>query len=152
MKPFQKLALALILALATLPLAAADKTDKTDKTAKTDKTETCDPATHAKAGATKGAETAVFTVPGLKDDAVVKSLAASLAKEPGVVSAKPDAAAGKFLVTYDSGKTSTASLEKAMAKVAPASKLEKVGAADPKDAAKHDCGKCPSKSTCSKAG
>ena len=135
MKPFQKLSLALALVLCTLPLAAGEK---------------CETAVPAKAGAAKSAETAVFAVPGLKDEAVVKSLTAALAKEPGVVSAKADAVTGKFIVTFEPGKTALPSLEKAMAKVAPASKLEKVGAADAKDATKHDCGKCPSKSTCQK--
>ena len=132
MKPFRNLALALVFALATFPLAAEK------------------PAT-AQAGGTKGgAETAVFSVPGLKDEAVVKSLTAALAKEPGVVSAKADAAAGKFLVTFEPGKTGKAALEQAVIKVVPASKLETVGPADAKDAAKHDCGKCPSKATCEK--
>jgi hypothetical protein len=131
MKPFHNLVLALVLALGAFPLAAEK------------------PAT-APADAAKGAETAVFSVPGLKDEAVVKSLTVALAKEPGVMSAKADAAAGKFLVTFEPGKTGKASLEQAMAKVVPAAKLEKIGPADAKDAAKHDCGKCPSKATCEK--
>lgn len=130
MKSFQKLVLALVLTLATFPLAA-------EKAA-------------APAAGAKGAETAVFAVPGLKDEAVVKSLTLALAKEPGVMSAKADAAAGKFLVTFEPGKTGKASLEQAMAKVVPAAKLERIGPADAKDAAKPDCGKCPSKATCEK--
>lgn len=131
MKPFRNLVLALVLALATFPLSAEKA------------------ATEQAAGA-KGAETAVFAVPGLKDDAVVKSLTLALAKEPGVMSAKADAAAGKFLVTFEPGKTGKASLEQAMTRVVPAARLEKIGPADAKDAAKTDCGKCPSKATCEK--
>jgi len=131
MKPFLKLVLALVFALASFPLAA-------------------EKAAPSQAEGAKGAETAVFSVPGLKDEAVVRSLTVALAKEPGVVSAKADAAAGKFLVTFEPGKTGKASLEKAVSKVVPAARLEKVGPADEKDAAGHDCGKCPSKATCEK--
>lgn len=131
MKPIRSFALALVLALSMFPLAA-------------------EKAATAPAAGPKGAETAVFAVPGLKDEAVVKSLTLALAKEPGVISAKADAAAGKFLVTFEPGKSGKASLEQAVAKVVPAARLEKIGPADAKDAAKADCGKCPSKATCEK--
>jgi len=95
----------------------------------------------------KGPEVAIFTVPGLTDAALVKSLSASLAKETGVVAAKADAAAGKFMVTFEPGKTTPEALGKALATVSSEAKFEKVQAADT-TAAKHDCGKCPSKASC----
>lgn len=104
----------------------------------------------AKSEAAKGPETAVFAVPDLKDPAIVKSLNTALAKEAGVVSAKAEAADGKFLVTFEPGKTTPETLTKAIVKVSPQAKFEKVQGADPA-AAKHDCGKCPSKATCGKA-
>jgi hypothetical protein len=97
--------------------------------------------------AAKGPEVAVFAVPGLTDAALVKSLSASLAKEAGVLSAKADAEGGKFLVTFEPGKTTPEALGKALATVSPQAKFEKVQPADPA-AAKHDCGKCPSKASC----
>jgi hypothetical protein len=97
--------------------------------------------------AAKGPEVAVFAVPGLTDAALVKSLSASLAKEAGVVSAKADAEGGKFLVTFEPGKTTPEALGKALATVSPQAKFEKVQAADAA-AAKHDCSKCPSKASC----
>ena len=97
--------------------------------------------------AAKGPEVAVFAVPGLTDAALVKSLSASLAKETGVVAAKADAAAGKFMVTFEPGKTTPEALGKALATVSSEAKFEKVQAADT-TAAKHDCGKCPSKASC----
>jgi hypothetical protein len=99
------------------------------------------------AEAPKGPETAVFEIAGLKDEAVVKKLTAALAEEAGVLSAKADAEAGRFLVTFEPGKTGPEALTKALAKAEPGAKLEKIQPADPK-AAKHDCGKCPSKSKC----
>lgn len=97
--------------------------------------------------AAKGPEVAVFAVPGLTDAALVKSLSASLAKEAGVVAAKADAEGGKFLVTFEPGKTTPEALGKALATVSPQAKFEKVQPADAA-AAKHDCGKCPSKASC----
>lgn len=97
--------------------------------------------------APKGPEVAVFAVPGLTDAALVKSLSASLAKEAGVVSAKADAESGRFLVTFEPGKTTPETLGKALVKVSPDAKFEKVQPADPA-AAKHDCGKCPGKASC----
>lgn len=95
----------------------------------------------------KGPETAVFQVPNLKDSDVVKKLTKVLADEAGVLSAKADAEAGQFLVTFEPGKIGSEELAKVLAKVAPEAKLDKVQPADPK-AAKHDCGKCPSKAKC----
>lgn len=94
------------------------------------------------------AQTAVFAVPHLEDAAVVKDLAASLAKEKGVMAAKAEG--GKFLVTFESAATCPTHLTAAVTKVAPEAKLETVQAADVK-AAHGDCGKCPSKATCDKA-
>ena len=99
--------------------------------------------------AAKGPETAVFAVSNLKDAATVKSLNGALAKEVGVLSAKADVEGGKFLVTFESGKTTPEALGKVLATVAPETKFETVQAADA-SAAKHDCSKCPSKSTCGK--
>lgn len=97
----------------------------------------------------KGPATATFAVPNLADAATVKGLNGALAKEAGVLSAKADAAGGKFLVTFDPAKTTAEALGKALATVAPEAKFENVQAADA-SAAKHDCSKCPSKSSCGK--
>jgi hypothetical protein len=102
------------------------------------------------AAATKAPETAVFQVPDLKDEALVKKLTQSLAGLPGILAAKADAEAGKFLVTFEPGKTDSEALTRALAQAAPEAKLEKVQPADPK-AAKKDCGKCPSKDKCKDA-
>jgi hypothetical protein len=104
----------------------------------------------APAEAAKGPETAVFEVAGLKDEALVKKLTLALADEPGILTAKADSEAGRFLVTFEPGKTSPDALTKALAKAEPGAKLEKVQPADPK-AAKHDCGKCPTKAKCAGA-
>jgi hypothetical protein len=98
--------------------------------------------------AAPAAETAVFAVPGLTDAALVKDLTKALAKHKGVVAAKADAEAGKFLVTFVPGKTSPEALTKIVAKVAPKAQLETVQAADGKAAGGDPCGKCPSKATC----
>ena len=94
------------------------------------------------------AETAVFAVPGLADAGLVKDLTKALAKHKGVVAAKADAEAGKFLVTFEPGKTSPEALTKVVAKVAPKAQFETVQAADGKAAGGDPCGKCPSKATC----
>lgn len=101
--------------------------------------------------ADKGSEKAIFAVPGLGKEAIVKSLTSALAKEAGVLAAKADAAGGKFVVTFEPGKTGVEALSKIVAGVVPQAKLEKVEAADQK-AAKPDCGKCPSKAKCAKEG
>lgn len=97
------------------------------------------------------AQTAVFTIPNLADAAVVKDLTQALAKEKGVVAAKAETEAGKFAITFESGKTCPGTLTAAVTKIAPEAKLEGVHAADAKAAAHGDCGKCPSKATCEKS-
>lgn len=96
----------------------------------------------------KAPETATFAVPNLNDDAVVKNLTDGLAKVKGVVAAKADAAAGKFLVTFNPGKTNPEKLTAAITKLAPEAKFEGVAAADGKAADHSACGKCPNKSSC----
>lgn len=94
------------------------------------------------------AETAVFAVPDLADAGLVKDLTQALAKHKGVVAAKADAEAGKFLVTFEPGKTSPEALTKVVSKVAPKAQFETVQAADGKAAGADPCGKCPSKASC----
>jgi copper chaperone CopZ len=96
----------------------------------------------------KAPETAAFAVPNLNDEAVVKSLTGELAKVKGVVSAKADAAGGKFLVTFDPGKTNPEKLTKAVTKIAPEAKFAGVQPADGKAADQSACGKCPNKAGC----
>ena len=134
---FKKLAIVALasLVLAALPLFAGDAVPISTAAVKVE--------------AAKGPETAVFAIPGLKDEALVKSLSSALAKESGIMAAKADAENGKFMVTFEPGKTNPETLGKALAKVSPEAKFEKVQGADPA-AAKHDCSKCPSKSTCGK--
>jgi copper chaperone CopZ len=98
----------------------------------------------------KAPEVATFAVPNLGDEAVVKDLTGALAKVKGVVAAKADAPAGKFLVTFTPGKTNPDKLAKAVAKVSPEAKLEGVAPADGKAADHSACGACPSKATCGK--
>lgn len=98
----------------------------------------------------KPAETAVFAVPNLNDEAVVKDLAGALAKVPGVTAAKPDVEGGKFLVTFSPDKTAPEALTAAVTKVSPEAKFEGVKAADGKAADHSACGACPSKATCGK--
>lgn len=98
----------------------------------------------------KAPEVATFAVPNLGDEAVVKDLTVALAKVKGVVAAKADAAAGKFLVTFTPGRTDADKLAKAVAKVSPEAKLEGVAPADGKAADHSACGACPSKATCGK--
>jgi len=108
-------------------------------------------AAAAKSDAKACCETAVFAIPGMSDEAVVKNLTTTLGKRAGVVSAKADAEAGKFLVTFEPAKLSREDLTKVVATVAPESKFEKVQAAAANATAKHDCSKCPSKGSCPKA-
>lgn len=98
----------------------------------------------------KPAETAVYAVPNLNDEAVVKDLAGALAKVPGVTAAKPDVEGGKFLVTFSPDKTAPEALTAAVTKVSPEAKFEGVKAADGKAADHSACGACPSKATCGK--
>jgi hypothetical protein len=98
--------------------------------------------------AAPAAETAVFAVPDLTDAALVKDLTKALAKHKGVIVAKADAEAGKFLVTFEPGKTSPKALTKVVAKVAPKAQFETVQAADGKAAGADPCGKCPSRASC----
>lgn len=95
------------------------------------------------------AKTAVFAVPDLGDEAV-KKLTTALARTDGVLTAKADAEKGRFLVTFDTGKTDAEALTTLVTNVAPDAKLEAVDVADAK-AAGPDCGKCPSRSSCGKA-
>jgi hypothetical protein len=95
------------------------------------------------------AQTAVFAVPDLGDEAV-KKLTTALAKTAGIVSAKAEADKGRFLVTFETAKTDAETLTALVTNVAPDAKLETVEAADAK-AAGPDCGKCPSRSSCGKA-
>jgi len=99
---------------------------------------------------TPALQTAVFAVPTVGDEAVVKKLTAALAKQEGLVSAKAEIEAKQFLVTFETGKTDGEALAAIVTEVVPDAKLETVKTAEPKAAA-HDCGKCPSKSTCGKA-
>ncbi len=96
----------------------------------------------------KPAETAIFAVPNLSDAAFVKSLTGALAREAGVISAKADAGAGKFLVTFEPAKTNPEALTKALVKVSPEARFEKVQPSDAKAPEKDACGKCPSRATC----
>jgi len=134
---FKKLAVVALASLvfAAMPLFAEDAVPAGTATTKVE--------------AVKGPETAVFAIPGLKDEALVKNLTSALSKEAGIMAAKADAENGKFMVTFEPGKTNPETLGKALAKVSPEAKFEKVQGADPA-AAKHDCSKCPSKSTCGK--
>lgn len=95
-------------------------------------------------------QTAVFELPNAGDEAVVKQLTKALAKQEGLVAAKADAEAGRFLVTFETEKTNAEALLAIVTEVAPDAKLESVKAAETKAPA-HDCGKCPSRSTCGKA-
>jgi hypothetical protein len=103
------------------------------------------PPADPKAGAQ---ETAIYSVPDLAKGTLVKDLSKAVAAKPGVVSAQADTEKGQFMVTFEPGKTNPQEILKAVSGVAPKAKFEKAGPADPKAAAKHDCGKCPSKSTC----
>ncbi len=136
----KKLALLAIAAvvLAGLPAIAAD---------------TCPgaKAAAAKSGAKACCETAVYTVPGMADQAVVKDLVTALGKQTGVLSAKPEAETGKLLVTYETAKINRDDLTKAVVALSPDSKFEKVQPAAADATAKHDCSKCPGKGSCPKA-
>lgn len=137
-----------ILALALLLTAAIAWADAPEKAAAADKAAPAGAAAEAAPAAAPAAQTAVFAVPDLGDAALVKKLNAALAKHDGVVAAKPEAEAGRFLVTFDAGKTTAEALAQVVAQAAPQAKLEGVQAADPKSAAHGDCGKCPSRATC----
>ena len=90
---FKKLAVVALasLILAALPLFAGDAVPAGTATAKVE--------------AAKGPETAIFAIPGLKNEALVKNLNSALAKEAGIMAAKADAENGKFMVTFEPGKT-----------------------------------------------
>lgn len=92
-------------------------------------------------------EVATYTVPGLDQDVTLKSLSKSLAEKPGILGAQADKAKGTFAVTFETAKTDADQILKALATVAPDAKLQGVAPAGEK-AAKHDCGKCPSRSSC----
>jgi hypothetical protein len=103
------------------------------------------PAADAKAAVQ---ETAVYSVPDLGKGSLVKDLSKAIAVKPGVVSAQADAAKNQFMVTFENGKTNPEEILKTLRGVSPETKFEKVAPVDPKATAKHDCGKCPSKSKC----
>jgi copper chaperone CopZ len=108
-----------------------------------------DEATNQAEAAKSTLQDAVFAVPNLSDD-LAKSLTLSLAEIAGIAATKPDLEAKKFTVTFDSTKTSKEKIEEAIKKIAPDSKLETVTATT-SNPVKHDCGKCPSKKTCTKS-
>ena len=94
------------------------------------------------------AETATYSVPGLDQEALVKSLSKSLAEKPGIVGAQADKVKGTFAVTFETAKIDAEQILKALVAVAPEVKLQGVAPAATTAAAKHDCGKCPSRSSC----
>lgn len=103
----------------------------------------------AAAPAAPAAEVATFSVPGL-DEAVAKQLAVALGSEKGVVSAKPDLAAAKFLVTFTPGATNPPALLKILTGVKAEATFVGVAAAEggAAPAPAHDCGGCPHRKTC----
>lgn len=98
---------------------------------------------------TPALQTAVFVVPDVAEEGVVPQLTKALAKQEGLVTAKAETDAGRFLVTFETAKTNAEALTAVIVQVSPESKLEIVKAAE--TAGAHDCGKCPSRSTCGKA-
>ena len=96
------------------------------------------------------AQTAVFSVPNVGDEDVVKGLTKALAKQEGLLAAKADTEAKKFLITFESAKTNAEALTAIVTKISPEAKLDAVEVADAA-AVGHDCGKCPSKAACGKA-
>lgn len=105
-------------------------------------------ATPAPVEPTKPAtEVATYAVPGLDQEATLKSLSKSLAEKPGILGAQADKATGTFAVTFETAKTDPDQILKALVTVAPDAKLQGVAPAGEK-VAKHDCGKCPSRSSC----
>jgi len=93
-------------------------------------------------------EVATYTVPGLDQEALLKSLSKSLAEKPGIVGAQADKVQGTFAVTFETAKTDPDQILKALATAAPDTKLQGVAPAGDQSTAKHDCGKCPSRSSC----
>jgi len=93
-------------------------------------------------------EIAIYTVPGLDQEVLLKSLSKSLADKPGVMSAQADKAKGTFAVTFETAKINPDQILKALASVAPETKLQGVAPAGEQAAATHDCGKCPHHASC----
>lgn len=92
---------------------------------------------------------AVFSIPNLTEE-LAKSLTLSLAEIPGTAATKPDLENKKLTVTFDSTQSTKEKIEEAVKKTAPDAKLESV-TENTSSQVKHDCGKCPSRKTCTKS-
>ena len=98
---------------------------------------------------TTALQDAVFSIPSLTEESA-KSITLALAEIEGITATKPDLENKKFSVTFDTQKLTKEKLEEAVKKSAADATLESVNPAS-SQAAKHDCGKCPSRKTCAKA-
>ena len=96
-------------------------------------------------GAEKSTYTAAtYTVPDLTKT-VAKGLSKAIAKEPGLVSAKPDLQAKTFTVIFEPGQTTSKSILAALKKKAPDAAFSQEAAVE---AVKTGCGKCPNRLSC----
>ena len=87
---------------------------------------------------------ATYTVPDLTKK-VAKELSKAIAKEPGLVAAKPDLQAKTFMVIFEPGQTTSKSILAALKKKAPDAAFSQEAAVE---AVKTGCGKCPSRLSC----
>lgn len=92
---------------------------------------------------------AQYAVPSLSKKSA-KQLARAVAKQPGLVSAKPDMAAKTFSVVFETGKTSSAEILDSLKKKAPGVTLGKEGPFETKASASA-CAGCPSSKSCASA-
>ncbi|MBN2385259.1 hypothetical protein JXQ70_20480 [bacterium] len=106
-------------------------------------------ATCQKAETPVEAQVAVYAVPNLTEEVVTK-LVDILKENKGIAKARPDFEKKQLIVVFDQKLTDQTKIKESLVIAVPETTLESVRKADEKDL-KHDCGKCPSKKTCSKA-
>jgi hypothetical protein len=91
---------------------------------------------------------AVFAVPGLREEGVSK-LVSALNGVEGVLSAKPDVSRGELIVSFDQGRIDSGRLLERLRAVESGIALQSARGGDalaPPPA--HDCGGCPFRNSC----
>ncbi|MBM4371421.1 MAG: hypothetical protein FJ098_07185 [Deltaproteobacteria bacterium] len=106
------------------------------------------PAVAGAMAAEEAPKAAVFLVPGGLSGETVRSLGAALAGLEGVLAAKPDTAAGTFVVTFRPGATEPGTIAERLAAAAPGVELMGLTTAPGVPASHDDCGACPYKDRC----
>lgn len=97
----------------------------------------------------KAPQVVQYKMPELTKEGAME-LSKILAEDKGIIGAKPDFEKKTFKIYFFPEKTKLETIKDVVTKNAPKAEFEKVGVADPEQL-KHDCSKCPHKTTCGHA-